>query len=154
MSNLSLPSSQDSTTLSVPKLRDDGSNWADYKPRIRRAMGAKGIWMHAEGKASAPKPYQLLNGIAVLLDGKTPASEDQIEAKETRIINYEKREYLAQHVLLSTTSTRVGAAIKNLTTAHEMWAKVKTDATTKSMIYLVDTEDQLATMHVNDSEDP
>ena len=118
MSNLSLPSSQDSTTLSVPKLRDDGSNWADYKPRIRRAMGAKGIWMHAEGKASAPKPYQLLNGIAVLLDGKTPASEDQIEAKETQIIDYEKHEYLAQHVLLSTTSTCVGATIKNLTTCQ------------------------------------
>ena len=30
----------DSTILAVPKLRDDGSNWSDYYPRIQNAMGA------------------------------------------------------------------------------------------------------------------
>ena len=39
MSNLTMNSNSDSTTLSVPKLHDDGSNWADYQPRIERALG-------------------------------------------------------------------------------------------------------------------
>ena len=105
MSNLTIPSNSDSAALSVPKLRDDGSNWSDYEPCIHKALGAKGLWIHVEGKATAPRPYQLINGIAVLLDGKTPATEDQIEARETKIIDYDKCEYLAQHIILSTTST-------------------------------------------------
>ena len=80
MSNLLLSSSQDSTTLSVLKLHNDGSNWEDYKPRIRRALGEKGLWRHVEGKAIVPTPYVVINGIAVLSDSKMAASEDQLEA--------------------------------------------------------------------------
>jgi len=91
--------------LSIPKLHDDASNWSDYEPRVQRALGAKGLWMHVQGKATAPKAYAIINGTPVLSDGKTPATEEQIEARETRIMEYEKREYLAQHILLSTTSS-------------------------------------------------
>ena len=35
-----------------------------------------------------------------------------------------------------------------------MWEIVKTDATTKSTLYLIDAEDQLTTMRVSDSDDP
>ena len=56
----------DTTTLAVPKLRDDGSNWADYEPRIQRALGSKGLWRHVEGTAIAPKPYALVAGVPVL----------------------------------------------------------------------------------------
>ena len=104
----------DTTTLAVPKLRDDRSNWADYEPRIQRALGSKGLWRHVEGTAIAPKPYALVAGVPVLADGMTQATEDQIEARETKIIDYDKREYLAQHVILSTTSTRLGNKIKTL----------------------------------------
>ena len=120
MSNLSLNSSSDSTTLQVPKLHDDGSNWSDYQPRIQKAMGSKGLWRHVEGKTVAPKPYTILNGEYVLSDLKTPATEEQIESKESKITEYEKREYLAQHIILSTTSTCLGAKIKDLTSAAEM----------------------------------
>ena len=57
MSGLSQNPNSDSTTLAVPKLHDDGSNWADYQPRICKAMGAKGLWRHVEGTAAAPVPY-------------------------------------------------------------------------------------------------
>ena len=66
-------------------------------------MGAKGLWRHVQGTAVVPVPYIVTNGIPVLSDGKTVAMEDQIEAKETKIIEFEKREYLAHHILLSTT---------------------------------------------------
>ena len=78
MSNLTMNSSSDSTTLSMPKLHDDGSNWADYQPRIERALGSKGLWRHVLGTAIAPKLYTVLAGVLVIADRKTPAMEEQI----------------------------------------------------------------------------
>jgi hypothetical protein len=153
MNGLSHNSNSDSTTLGVPKLRDDGSNWADYQPRIRKAMGAKGLWRHVEGTAVAPVPYPVTAGVAMLSDGKTPATEEQIEAKESKSIEFEKREYLAQHIILSTTSARLGAKIKDLTTAEDMWKKVTDDATSRSTLFLLDAEDQLSSMKLGDNDD-
>ena len=144
----------DSTLLAVPKLHDDGSNWSDYYPRIQNAMGAKGLWRHVLGTATAPVPYVISKGIPMLSDGKTPATEDQIEAKESKIIEFEKREYLSRHILLSTTSTRLGAKIKDLSTAEGMWKVIVDDATTKSTLYLLDAEDQLSSMKLADDDDP
>ena len=100
-------------------------------------MGSKGLWRHVEGTAIAPKPYTLDAGIPVLADGRTPASEEQIEARETKIVDHDKWEYLAQHIILSTTSTQLGLKIKNLKPAKEMWDMVKADATTKSTLFLL-----------------
>ena len=80
--------------------------------------------------------------------------EDQIEARETKIIDYDKHEYLAQHIILSTTSTRLGNKIKNLKTSHDMWDAVKVDAMTKSTLFLLDAEDQLACMKLAENDDP
>ena len=141
-------------TLAVLKLCNDGSNWADYEPHIQRALGLKGLWRHVEGTAIVPKPYALVAGVPILMDGTTQAMEDQIEARETKIIDYDKREYLAQHVILSTTSTRLGNKIKNLKTSHDMWDAVKADATTKSTLFLLNVEDQLTSMKLAENSDP
>ena len=85
MSTLTMNSNADSSSLSVPKLRDNGSNWADYEPRLRKAMGSKGLWRHVEGLAVAPKPYIVADGTPVLSDGKMPATDEQIEVKEVRM---------------------------------------------------------------------
>ena len=154
MSTITMNSNSESTSLAVPKLRDDGSNWPDYKPRLQKAMGSRGLWRHVEGTAVAPNPYIVADGVPVLADGKTPATEEQIENKESRLAEFEKREYLAQHIILSTTSVRLGAKIKSLDSAKEMWEVVKGDATTKSALYLLDAEDQLSGMKLNDNEDP
>ena len=95
-----------------------------------------------------------MNGISITLDGKTTATEEQIESKETQIIEFEKREYLVQHVILSTMSSSLGALIKDLRSAREMWEKVKAEPTTKSMLYLINGEDQLAKMKLSDNNDP
>ena len=90
MNNPTFSLSPDTTTLAVPKLHDDGSNWSDYEPQIQNAMGAKGLWRHILGSAIAPVPYAMSNGIAMLADGKTPATEDQIEDKESKMVEFEK----------------------------------------------------------------
>ena len=143
---LTLGSNSEVTSLSIPKLRNDGSNWSDYQPRIERALSSKGLWRHVVGTAIAPKPYELVAGELVLADGKTHATEDQIESKESKIADFEKKEYLAQHVILSTTSTRLGVKIKSLKFAKEMWYVVTADAMTKSTLYILDAEDQLSSM--------
>ena len=116
-------------------------------------MGSKGLWRHVEGLAVAPKLYVVADKIPVLSDGKTPATEEQLEAKEIRMIEFEKKEYLAQHIILLTTSIHLGVKIKDLDTAKAMWKIVKADATTKSTLYMLDAEDQLSAMKINDNED-
>ena len=84
----------DTTTLVVLKLCDDGSNWDDYKPRIQRALGSKGLWRHVEGTAIVPKLYALVARVPIFMDWMMQAIEDQIEAREMKIIDYDKHEYL------------------------------------------------------------
>jgi len=153
ITNLLLNSSSDSTNLSVPKLHDDRSNWSDYQLRIKRAMGSKGLWRHVLGNAIAPKPYMLLNGAFVLSDEKTEATEEQVESKETKIVDFEKKEYIAQYILLSMTSTRLGSKIKELKSLKEMWDIIVADVMKKSTLYLLDAEEQLTSMKLVDNED-
>ena len=133
--NLTLGLNLDSMSLSVPKLRDDGSNWADYEPRVERVLGMKGLWRHVVGTAIVPKPFAVVAGVPVLADGITQASDDQVESKESKFVDYDKREYLEQHVILSTTSTWLRIKLKSLKTTKEMWDVVKTDAMSKSTLY-------------------
>ena len=107
-----------------------------------------------EGVAIAPKLYLIADRIPVLEDKKTMATEEQLELKEAKMIEFEKKEYLAQHIILSTMSVRLGAKIKDLDSAKDMWMKVKADATTKSTLYLIDAEDQLTSMKLQDNDDP
>ena len=101
-----------------------------------------------------PKPYAVVARVLVLADGITQASNDQVELKELKIVDYDKKEYLAQHIILSTTPTWLGIKLKSLKTTKEMWDVVKTDATLKSTLYILDTEDQLSSMKLKDNEDP
>jgi hypothetical protein len=121
---------------------------------MERVLGAKGLWRHVVGTAVAPKPYAMVDGVPVLVDGKTPATEEQIEYKEDQLTEFEKKEYLAQHLILSTTSTRLGGKIKNLMSAKEMWDVVEVDATSKSTLFILDAEGQLSSMKLQEDEDP
>ena len=152
MSDVTLSSNSNSQNLTVPKLRDDGSNWADYEPRVMTAMKAKGIWKHVLGTAYEPKPYTQVNNVTVLSDGKTPASEEQIMEREEKIDEYDRKQNTARHVILSTTSIRLGAKVKNLKTAKEMWEEVKKDATTNTL-FIIDAEDELSNMKCQESSD-
>ena len=51
-------------------------------------------------------------------------------------------------------SIHLGTKIKGLATAEDMWKVVKEDATLKSTLYLLDTEDQLSSMKLTDNDDP
>ena len=55
-------SASHSHTVNILKLKDDASNWNDYKSKALIAMGAKGLTGHITGVTRQPKPYLQLNG--------------------------------------------------------------------------------------------
>ena len=89
-----------------------------------------------------PAPYAISNGIPMLADGKTLATEDQIENKQSKIVEFEKQEYLACHIILSMTLAHFGSKMKGLGIAKEMWKKVIEDMTSKSTLHLLNAENQ------------
>ena len=94
-------SNSKSTNLAAPKLRDDWSNWPDYEPRLRIAMGSKGLWRHIEGTAVVPKPYIVADGIPVLPDRKTPATVMSCEASyecKPPILRVLAQEHTTEHI--------------------------------------------------------
>jgi hypothetical protein len=116
-------------------------------------MGAQGVWRIIEGKAVVPVMYNLVGGVYVESDGKTPVAEDQIEACNKKVEEYEKRKNLAEHIILSSVSPHLGSIIKNLKLVSDMWDKVKSECLDKSMIHIIDAESQFTSMHCPDSSD-
>jgi len=73
MSDIAITSSTQ-TSFTIPKLRDDGSNWTDYEPRVKNALGAKGLWKHADGRARQPVPLIAVNNV-LMARGSTTKRE-------------------------------------------------------------------------------
>jgi hypothetical protein len=142
-----------SHSLMIPKLRDDGSNWADYEPRAKTAMGSKGLAGHLSGRIKKPMPLIEVNGVPQNSAG-TDATEVEIDAREDKISEYEKREYLARHLITSSTSPRLSQKLLKLANAKLMWDAVKIDATNKSILHQVDARTQLHNMRCGSSSDP
>jgi hypothetical protein len=95
--DMSNPNSSNSS-ITVPRLRDDGANWPDYQSKARTAMGARGLIRHVDGTARKPLPYPEVNGVPMKKPG-LEASDEDLEEKEKRLDEYEQKEYGAQHVM-------------------------------------------------------
>jgi len=102
-------------------------------------MGSKGLVAHLEGQAKQPVQYILVEGVLMVsTNPNVPATDEQLEAKEKRLSDHKQKEYLAQHLILSSTSPRLSQKILHETTAKAMWDAVKLDATTKSSLHRID----------------
>ena len=153
MSDIAITSSTQ-TSFTIPKLRDDGSNWTDYEPRVKNALGAKGLWKHAEGRARQPVPLVAVNSVLMARGSTTtPATEDEIEAAEKKVDDYEKNEAYAKHIILSSTSPRLLLKIKNELTAQKMWDAVVADVKNKSTLQQLDLLELLQSMRLNEGSD-
>ena len=138
----------------IPKLHNDGSNWADYEPWVKNAMGAKGLTNHVEGRARQPTPLTEVNNVPMSwADPTVAATETEIESAEKKIDDYEWNEAHAKHIILSTTSPRLSSKIKAFATAKEMWDAVKADVSNKSMLQQIDILEQLQEMHCSENAD-
>jgi hypothetical protein len=70
------------------------------------------------------------------------------------MLDYKQKEFLAQHLILSSTSPCLSQKILNLTSAKDMWDAVKLDATMKSSLHQVNVLNQLQMMECPLSTDP
>ena len=136
-----------------PKLHNDRSHWADYEPQVRRVMGSKGLIPHLEGHARKPIPHPEVDGSPQASKGMD-TTEDQIDAKEKCIAEFEQKEYLAQHFITSSISLCLTQKIMKLMIAKDMWDAVTLDATSKSVLHQVDVLTQLQTMKCSSLPDP
>jgi hypothetical protein len=135
--------------ISVPKLRDNGSNWVDYEAKVRSALGAKGALRHVEGTVIEPIPYVIEDGVYVVEPGKE-ATDEQVEAREKRIDEYIQRENTAMHILLTSVSPRVASLIRSHSAA-DMWNKIKDDAINKSEIHRTQVKRKLHQLKFDDT---
>ena len=153
MSDIAITSSTQ-TSFTIPKLCDDGSNWMDYELRVKNALGAKGLWKHADGRARQPVPLTDVNGVLMALGSTTkPATEEEVESVEKKMDNYEKNEAYAKHIILSSTSPHLSLKIKNELTAKKMWDAVVTDVKNKSTLQQLDLLELLQSMRLNEGSD-
>jgi hypothetical protein len=79
--------------------------------------------------------------------------EDQIEARSRQKMEYEQKEYLTQHLILSSTSPHPSQKLLQHTTAKVMWDDIKLDAPAKSSLHQIDILNRLQTMKCPSSSD-
>jgi hypothetical protein len=144
-------SNNQTPVLNIPKLRDNGSNWADYQERTRTALRAKGLIRHIDGTAREPVFFTKVADKLIKSDGNPP-TEVEIEDLEKKIDNYNQKEYQAHYVIQSTVSAHLNLQIKGKTTA-EMWTAVKKDTTEKGQSYKVDVRQRLQTICCHNESD-
>lgn len=160
MSDISISTN---STISIPKLADDGSNWIDYESKARNAMGSKGLIRYLDGLVVEPKAYETINGVVMSKTvvtpaqpevpatdttpavpavvgsvSGTPATDAEIEAQNVLVDAYWTKEYSARHIITNSVSPRLGAVIQSMGSVAIMWATVKADATDKSQMFMVD----------------
>ena len=68
---------------------------------------------------------------------------DNDNPPERVLDEYEQKEYLTWHIILTTVSPRLFATIKDKTLSTDMWITVKADATAKTELHQIDTRRQL-----------
>lgn len=147
------------STNKIPPLNDDGSNWISYKSRVITLITSKaGLKKHLTGRAKCPLPLatreQSDGTIAVVLDdGKTVATEDQIDERLDTIDDWEQREASVKQILFSTISDRRLLDIQNLATAALMWEKLEVLHDGKTEIVAVAKRKQLNNMSCEDNYD-
>jgi hypothetical protein len=72
-------------------------------------------------------PYTLINVILMVsTNPNVPAMEDQIKARERRIMEYEQKEYLTQQLIISSTSPCTSQKLLQHMTAKAMWGRHQT----------------------------
>ena len=132
-------SSSNRTTFSITPLHDNGSNFADYEPKVKVLCGAKGILKFLEGHMQKPKELHVANGIFMkpgTID--KPATKEEIENAETKMDMYEQNEAMCKHILMSSVLPHLCLKIKSLATPNSMWVAICMDVKNKSTLQKMD----------------
>jgi hypothetical protein len=152
MSDIAISSSTQ-TSFTIPKLRDDGSNWTDYEPRVKNALGAKGLWKHADGRARQPVPLVAINGV-LMARGSTTTLRLRTRLKPRR------RKWMTTKRTRLTRSTSsfppllpVSLRRSKMNLPQKMWDAVVADVKNKSTLQQLDLVELLQSMRLDEGSD-
>ncbi|KAF8125390.1 hypothetical protein K438DRAFT_1648671, partial [Mycena galopus ATCC 62051] len=108
----------------LPKLKDDGSNWGNYKEMVFNAITAKSLRRHGLGTAKAPAELILRDGEYFLPNRIAPLSNDELEAHETKYDEYLQKQAQVRQIIYETVSEATFMRIKSRATAALMLSEL------------------------------
>ncbi|EGO30679.1 hypothetical protein SERLADRAFT_454969, partial [Serpula lacrymans var. lacrymans S7.9] len=92
------------TTASVPKLKDDSSNWGAYKTRMLASVAACGLMRYLSGTARPPRPLKLNTDGAPVKPNGSLADEDDVEEYEMKVNSHIQKHTIVMQQMVASMS--------------------------------------------------
>ena len=145
-------SSKNNQALSLPKLRNDGSNWATYSERILNYLTSKGYRRHVLGTARKPERLIERDGSFYRPNSLSPISDDELEKHEELTDLYDQMQAAVREVIYRTVDKTTFLQIKNEADAASVWKKVASIHSDKGSLYEANLLVQLQNTHYIEKE--
>ncbi|KAJ7095458.1 hypothetical protein C8R43DRAFT_907942, partial [Mycena crocata] len=130
----------------LPKLKDDGSNWGNYKDLAMNTIIAKGLRRHAVGTAKAPPALEERDGEFFLPNRLSPLSDDELEKHEDKLDEYLQKQAQVREVIYQSVTEATFMRIKGQPTAQLMLAHLVSIFEGKGEMVQIDTLTRLQSM--------
>jgi hypothetical protein len=145
LADLSGTSTSLKSALTLPKLKEDGSNWVLFSRRLVTTInGIPGYRRHLSGSVKPPK---------ALTDAEK-ADPDNLEAYEAELDEYESKQSGITALILASIPERFQIRVMNCGTAHAMWEKLRSYFEDQSILILSDLLGQLHAIRHLEGTDP
>ena len=128
-------SSTNNQALSLPKLRDDSSNWATYSERILNYLTSKGYCRHVLGTVRKPEDLVESGGKIYLGKSKEPMTDEQLAKHEDAMDLYDQMQAAVREIIYRTVDKTTFLQIKNESDAASVWKKVTSIHAEKGSMY-------------------
>lgn len=123
----------------LPKLRDDGANWGNYKDLALNTIIAKGLRRHAIGTAKEPTKLEARDGEWFLPHRLSPLSDDELEEHEDKVDEYLQKQAQVREIIYQSVSEATFMRIKNAPTAQLMLQQLVSIFESKGEMVQIDT---------------
>ena len=122
-------------SLTIPKLKSDGSNWTTYSERVMNYLTSKGLKRHVIGTARRPVELIECGGEYFKPHGLTPLGDDKLEKHETEQDKYEQKQASVQEVIYRTIDNSIFLQVKKERDTAAIWKKVVSIHANKGSMY-------------------
>jgi hypothetical protein len=122
-------------SLTIPKLKPDGSNWTTYSERVMNYLVSKGLKRHVLGTARRPVELVERGGSYYKQNSIAPLNDDELEKHETEQDEYEQKQASVREVIYRTIDNSTFLQVKNEKDAAAVWKKVVSIHADKGSMY-------------------
>ena len=150
ISDMSLTSNNQS--LSLPKLKDDSSNWATYSETILNYLTLKGFCRHVQGTARKPEVLIERNRSFYKSGSLAPLTNEELEKHEEMVDTYNQSQASVRVVFYRTIDKTTFLQVKNELDAASMWRKVVSIHPDKGTLYETNLLTQLQNIRYIEKE--